>query len=233
MSKISLIIPCYNEEKYIKPLFDQVKKLQKKIDLEFIVVNNGSEDKTEKEINIFKKKIKYIKVVKVKKNIGFGNGVKKGLQKSTSDIICYTHGDLQVKMSNILTAYNIYKSKKKKNIFVKGLRVNRSFLDYLFTYAMSFFNSIIFRKSLFDIHAQPNLFHKSMLSKIDYLPNGMILDLYILLSAKIKKYDVIRFKVKFLRRKYGTGSNENLAKKIKYSLLSILSSLRIFFNGNF
>ena len=72
-----------------------------------------------------------------------------------------------------------------------------------------------------------------MLSKIDYLPNGMILDLYILLSAKIKKYDVIRFKVKFLRRKYGTGSNENLAKKIKYSLLSILSSLRIFFNGNF
>ncbi len=233
MSNISLIIPCYNEEKNIKPLFDQVKKLQKKIDLEFIVVNNGSEDKTEKEINIFKKKIKYIKVVKVKKNIGFGNGVKKGLQKSTSDIICYTHGDLQVKMSNILTAYKIYKSKKKKNIFVKGLRVNRSFLDYFFTYAMSFFNSIIFRKSLFDIHAQPNLFHKSMLSKIDYLPNGMILDLYILLSAKIKKYDVIRFKVKFLRRKYGTGSNENLAKKIKYSLLSILSSLRIFFNGNF
>ena len=87
MPKISLIIPCYNEEKNIKPLFDQVKKLQKKIDLEFIVVNNGSEDKTEKEINIFKKKIKYIKVVKVKKNIGFGNGVKKGLQKSTSDII--------------------------------------------------------------------------------------------------------------------------------------------------
>ena len=136
-------------------------------------------------------------------------------------------------MSNILTAYKIYKSKKNKNIFVKGLRANRSFLDYFFTYAMSFFNSIIFRKSLFDIHAQPNLFHKSMLSKIDYLPNGMILDLYILLSAKIKKYDVIRFKVKFLRRKYGTGSNENLAKKIKYSLLSILSSLRIFFNGNF
>ena len=114
MPKISLIIPCYNEEKNIKPLFEQVKKLQKKIDLELIVVNNGSVDKTEKEINIFKKKIKNIKVVKVMKNIGFGNGVKKGLKRSTADIICYTHGDLQIKMSNILIAYKIYKSQKKK-----------------------------------------------------------------------------------------------------------------------
>ena len=45
----------FTEEKNIKPLFEQVKKLQKKIDLELIVVNNGSVDKTEKEINIFKK----------------------------------------------------------------------------------------------------------------------------------------------------------------------------------
>ena len=61
MSNISLIIPCYNEEKNIKPLFEQVKKLQKKIALEFIVVNNGSEDKTEEEINIHKKKNKIYK----------------------------------------------------------------------------------------------------------------------------------------------------------------------------
>ncbi len=233
MSNISLIIPCYNEEKNIKPLFEQVKKLQKKIALEFIVVNNGSEDKTEEEINIHKKKIKYIKVVKIKKNIGFGHGVKKGIKKSTSDIICYTHGDLQIKLSNILTAYKIYKSQKKKNIFVKGLRMNRSFFDNFFTHAMSFFNSLIFRKSLVDIHAQPNLFHRSMLKNINYLPDNMILDLYVLLSAKIKKYEVLRFKVKFLSRKYGSGSNDNLFKKVKYSLLSILSSLRIFLNGNF
>ncbi len=233
MSKVSLIIPCYNEEKNIKPLFEQVKNLQKKIDLEFIVVINGSKDKTEKEINIYKKKIKYIKIVKVKKNIGFGHGVKKGLKKSTSDIVCYAHGDLQIKLINVLTAYNIYKSQKNKNIFVKGFRVNRSFFDNFFTYSMSFFNSLIFRKSLIDIHAQPNLFRKAMINNIDYLPNNMILDLYILLAAKIKKYEVLRFKVKFLNRKYGSGSNDSLSKKIKYSLLSILSSLRIFLNGNF
>ena len=77
MSKISLIIPCYNEEKNIKPLFDEVSRLQKKIDVELVIINNGSKDETQKEIHINKKKIKKIKIINIKNNIGFGNGVKK------------------------------------------------------------------------------------------------------------------------------------------------------------
>ena len=233
MPKISLIIPCYNEEKNIKPLFDEVSRLQKKIDLELVIINNGSKDKTQKEIDINKKKIRKIKIINIKNNIGFGNGVKKGLKISTSNIVCYTHGDLQIKLENIIKAYKIYVFKKSKKVMVKGLRYNRPFFDIFFTYCMSFLNTIIFRKFLYDIHAQPNLFHKSMIKKISYLPNDMTLDLYILLCAKIKNYEIIRFKLKFANRKHGVGSNDSLNKKIKYSLLSIFSSLRIFFNGSF
>lgn len=233
MSKISLIIPCYNEEKNIKPLFDEVSRLQKKIDVELVIINNGSKDETQKEIHINKKKIKKIKIINIKNNIGFGNGVKKGLEISASKLVCYTHGDLQFKLDEIIKAYKIFIFKKSKKVMVKGLRYNRSFFDTFFTYGMSFLNTIIFRKLLYDIHAQPNLFHKSMLKKINYLPNDMSLDLYVLLCAKIRNYEVIRFKLKVLNRKYGVGSNDSLSKKIKYSLLSIFSSLRIFFNGSF
>ena len=152
---------------------------------------------------------------------------------STSNVVCYTHGDLQVKLENILEAYKIYIFKKSKKVMVKGQRYNRPFFDILFTYSMSILNTIIFRKFLYDIHAQPNLFHKSMIKKISYLPNDMALDLYVLLCAKIKNYEIIRFKSKFINRKYGVGANDSLNKKIKYSLLSIFSSLRIFFNGSF
>ena len=62
MPKISLIIPCYNEEKNIKPLFNEVSRLQKKIDLELVIINNGSKDKTQKEIDINKKKIRKLKL---------------------------------------------------------------------------------------------------------------------------------------------------------------------------
>ena len=62
MPQLSLIIPCYNEEKNIKLLFSAVSKLQKKVNLEFVIVNNGSKDKTEKEIYNNKRKIKILKL---------------------------------------------------------------------------------------------------------------------------------------------------------------------------
>jgi polyisoprenyl-phosphate glycosyltransferase len=233
MTELSLIIPCYNEEKNIKRLFYQVSKLEKKINLEFIIVNNGSKDETKKKILIFKKNIKKIKIVNIRNNIGFGNGIKMGIKKATADIICYTHGDLQINLTNVQKAFKIYELKKNKNILIKGSRFNRSFFNNFFTISMSFLNTLIFRKYLPDIHAQPNLFKKKMIKNINFLPDGMILDLYIFLCARIKNYEVVRFKVKFLDRKHGIGSNETVLRKVKYSLLSIFSSLMIFFNGRF
>ena len=98
---------------------------------------------------------------------------------------------------------------------------------------MSLFNSLLFRKILWDIHAQPNLFNKSILKNINFLPNNMLLDLYVLLCAKNKNYEVFRVNVRFINRKFGEGSNDSLIKKLKYSLLSIFSSLRLLLNGKF
>ena len=66
MPQLSLIIPCYNEEKY-KTSICRCCKVAKKINLEFVIVNNGSKDKTEEEIYNNKRKIKNIKIVKIKK----------------------------------------------------------------------------------------------------------------------------------------------------------------------
>lgn len=233
MPRISLIIPCYNEEENIKLLFSQILKLKTKINLEVIIINNGSIDNTRKKILIYKKKIRGIKIVNIKKNIGFGNGVKKGIKKASSDIICYTHGDLQISLDSVLKAYKIYVAQKSKNILVKGTRRSRPFVDIFFTLLMSLFNTFLFRKFLFDIHAQPNLFNKYLIKNIKFLPDDMSIDLYIILCAKIKKYNILRFKVNFLKREFGIGSNDTLIKKVKYSLLSLFCSLRIFLNGRY
>ena len=72
-----------------------------------------------------------------------------------------------------------------------------------------------------------------MIKNVYNLPDNMLLDLYIVLCAKKNNYKIMRFNVKFLDRKYGKGSNDNLIKKIKYSLLSIFSSLRLLIHGKF
>ena len=46
--KISLVIPCYNEEKSLEELHSKCKDLSKKINVEIIFVNNGSTDNSKK-----------------------------------------------------------------------------------------------------------------------------------------------------------------------------------------
>ena len=233
MAVLSLIIPCFNEEKNIKRLFSSISKLGNKLYIEVVIVNNGSTDNSKKIIEQNKKKIKNIKVVTIKKNIGFGHGIKQGISKSTSDIICYTHGDLQIDQNNVLRAYKIFKKINSKKILVKGRRVGRNFFDIFFTFLMGVINSILFQKILYDIHAQPNLFSKKLVRNINLLPNDMSIDLFIFLKVKFSGHQIVRFKVNFLKRQFGIGSNDSLLKKLKYSLLSLFSSLKIFLDSNY
>ena len=233
MADLSLVIPCYNEEKNIKELLYQISKLENKFNLEVIIVNNGSTDNSASIIDSEKKLAKNLKVVTVKKNIGFGNGVKEGIKNATSNLVSYAHGDLQTNLEDVYKAYKIFESSNLEKKYIKGSRKKRSILDATFTFFMSLINSIFFRKILYDIHGQPNLFEKSLIKSFDFLPDDMSLDLYMMLNAKKNDYKIIRFDVNFLKRKFGVGANENLLKKIKYSLHSLISSLKILFHGRF
>ena len=226
-AKFSLIIPCFNESKNISLLFDEIAENQKNLEFEIIIVNNGSTDNSKKIINLNKYKLKNLKVINIQKNIGFGYGVKKGLLKAKSKIVCYTHGDLQVNIEKCLDAYKIFKESKKKNVFVKSLRKNRSFFDTIFTTLMSIFNTVIFRKHLFDIHAQPNLFWKPNNNVILSCPNDMSLDLFFYIFFKKKNYLIKRFEVSFNNRIYGVGSNELILNKFIYLFKSIINSFLI------
>ena len=56
---LSVVIPLYNEENNILPIYEEIKKLNFNYCVEFILVNNGSTDATKlnisKIINSFKK----------------------------------------------------------------------------------------------------------------------------------------------------------------------------------
>ena len=50
MSLLSVIVPCYNEEKNIEKFFTEVSYVLKDIDINIIFVNDGSSDNTLNEI---------------------------------------------------------------------------------------------------------------------------------------------------------------------------------------
>ena len=96
--KISTIIPCLNEEESISLLYQELKKVSKKlseVDFEFIFVNDGSTDQTEKKIKELEKKDQRVKRISFSRNFGKEAAMYAGLQKSVGDYVAILDADRQ------------------------------------------------------------------------------------------------------------------------------------------
>ncbi len=91
MPKISVIVPVYNSEKYLKRCLDSIVS-QTLTDIEIICVNDGSYDKSLDILNDYAKKDKRIKVIN-KKNGGAASARNSGLREASGKYIGYIDSD--------------------------------------------------------------------------------------------------------------------------------------------
>ena len=87
---VSLIIPCFNEAKNLPILISRCKDLIEKYPVEIILVDNGSTDNSSMLIA----KYPFVKLVKIEKNEGYGNGILEDLNNASGEILAWTHADL-------------------------------------------------------------------------------------------------------------------------------------------
>ena len=97
MKKISIIIPCYNEEQAIPYFYKEINKVSKgiKANFEFIFVNDGSKDNTIGIIKKYSKKDKRVKYLNFSRNFGKEAAMYAGLEYSSGDYIAIMDADLQ------------------------------------------------------------------------------------------------------------------------------------------
>ena len=201
---LSLIIPCYNENDNIYPIFEKLSVFDENI--EIIFVDNGSTDKTRERIcNKISEKNKHnIKCISVSKNIGYGHGIITGIKNATGNVIAWTHADLQTDPNDVLEAYKKFIAHPKyPNCILKGRRVGRNFFDSLFTAGMSFLSTFLLRVPLSDVNAQPKMFNKKFLVEMKNPPLDFSLDLYLLFKAHVNNYRILEYEVNFGKRLYG------------------------------
>jgi len=91
MTKISIIIPVYNEAKTVKDILDRVKNSSVSLEKEIIVVDDGSTDNTSDVLS----SIHGIKVLRNLSNKGKGAALKKGFEAASGDIILVQDADLE------------------------------------------------------------------------------------------------------------------------------------------
>lgn len=115
MSKLSVIIPCYYNEDNIEPTTSVLISLEAQfdppVDIEYILVDDGSKDNTLAEARRFQElHPAKVKVIKLSGNFGSYNAILAGMHYATGDVNVVLTADMQDPPELILKMYNYWKS---------------------------------------------------------------------------------------------------------------------------
>ncbi len=202
--QLSIVMPVFNEAENIKLLVERFAQLPSSISTELIFVEDGgSKDDTRAVLGSLCEKHPFV-IAHFTDKPGYGASIWEGLKVARADIVGWTHADLQTDIKDIFVGYKLLMSSQQVECtFVKGKRVKRKIADTIFTFGMSLIASLILRKVLFDINAQPKIFHRSFLEKLPSPPADFSFDLYAFYLAKKNGYKIKTFPVEFIPRIHG------------------------------
>lgn len=138
--KISIIVPCYNEEEAIPYFYEEIIKLKKEmkeVDFEYLFVNDGSRDNTLNVLREYGKKDKHVRYISFSRNFGKEAAMYAGLKESTGDYVAIMDADLQDPPALLPKMYDLIKHESydtvgTRRVTRKGEPPIRSFFARMF-----------------------------------------------------------------------------------------------------
>ncbi|MBU1164156.1 glycosyltransferase family 2 protein [Patescibacteria group bacterium] len=189
MNKISIIVPVYNEIKYIKEVLSRLDQTNiQNLEKEIIIVDDGSTDGTRDFLQTVEDKYK---VIYHQNNLGKGGALKTGFKNVTGEIITIQDADLEYHpreleklVAPILkgVANVVYGSRMKGNNDTGYKRY------YLGNWVISKTASILYGTKLTDIETCYKVFKKEVLQNINIESNDFGIEAEF--TAKILKNKV-------------------------------------------
>ena len=97
MKKISVVVPCYNEEETVEIFYQETQKVIKQLqcDYEFLFVNDGSKDQTLQKLRRLAENDSKVRYLSFSRNFGKESALFAGLKAATGDLITVMDADLQ------------------------------------------------------------------------------------------------------------------------------------------
>ena len=138
--KLSVIVPCYNEEQSLPYFYEEIDKISKEmnyLDFEYIFVNDGSKDKTLQMLKEFSKNDKKVRFISFSRNFGKEAAMLAGLEYSKGDYVTIMDADLQDPPKLLIEMYRLiieegYDSVGTRRVTRKGEPLIRSFFARMF-----------------------------------------------------------------------------------------------------
>ena len=141
MDKISVVVPCYNEEESLPLFYQEMERVRqqdfKDVEFEYIFVDDGSKDNTLKEMKELYVQDNKVRYISFSKNFGKEAAILAGLEATSGDYVTLMDADLQDPPSMLKKMYDIMKNEGYDNVGTrrvsrKGEPPIRSFFAHIF-----------------------------------------------------------------------------------------------------
>ena len=218
INSLSIIFPFYIESLRINKCFQDIikfNKLNRSMKIEYVFVDDGSnDDSCKKIINFIKKNKKQInkkyKLVKLIKNTGKGEALKQGVLKSKNNWILTLDVDISVSLTQIISWYKKKLISSNKKIFFgsRNLKNSKTYSKMHRLFIGHFFRLIIkllFSINLKDTQCGYKLYYNKIAKKIfsKLTEKGFIHDVEITLLAKKYNFEIVELPVIWTHKNNG------------------------------
>jgi len=227
MSKLSICVPVYNEEKTVRELLDKV--LAVPLDKEVIVVDDGSTDKTAEVLQEYIGN-PLVKII-VKQNGGKGTALREAFKQVSGDYVVIQDADLEYSPNDFVAMLEV--AKKTNSLVVYGSRfLNKKttpdvLKNLLASRLLSTIVGVLYGQFISDESTCYKLFRTDLLKSVDLVCKRF--EFCPEITAKILKrgIKITEVPISFYPREAGDG------KKIHYlrdGLEAVITLLKYRFN---
>ena len=225
---ISVIIPTFNEEKFLPELIINLQEFKQKaeqiigIKIEQILVDDGSTDKTKNVISKFEGRYIY------QKNRGKGNAVRTGVSVAKGDYVVVLDADLEYSPLDILKFIDLVNS-KNKDLVVYGSRyrtnsfpyvnllpfMNQSIINLYFSHFLTILFFVRKRKLITDLLTGLKMYPAWVYNQIAPTTDGFETDHEITLALQQLEIPIVEVPITYNARTKADGKKIGTRDAIK------------------
>jgi glycosyltransferase involved in cell wall biosynthesis len=223
--RLSVVVPCFNEEGNIAQVVAQAAKVGRRLasELQIIVVDDGSTDDTAQVLERLREAVPELEVVAHPRNRGYGVAVRSGLDHAEMDYVFLTDGDGQFDLEELPAAAQLLSD----HDVVAGYRTHRQdgWWRQLWGRSWTALVNRVFGLRVRDANCAFKLVPQSLLASSNLRSEGALISAELLFEAQRSELSVVECAVSHYPRRTGRQSGASL-RVIATAFAELVASLR-------
>lgn len=211
MTTLTLVIPCYNEEEALGPLFARLSELKRafgdKVALDFLFVDDGSRDRTPEMLADTPEELQPTRIVRHEPNQGLGAAIRTGFREARGQYVAMMDADctydpmylidmlpMMQPGVDIVTGSEFHPQGKVENI---------SWLRLFLSQNLSRIYRWVFWCRLYSFSCLMRIYRREILADIAPESNGFLSCTELLIEAQRRGYRIVEFPLVLTEREHG------------------------------